>query len=263
MKKIITRVLSLVLVFALLSLTACGKTPYEVINGAVERTEELNSYEAVITNTYEIDMGITKIEMPMVIEMKATNLRGENPKIYSKVSVTVSGITSVAETYIEGDWAYVIQGDTKFKLNLERVSDSLEVQYDYTDFVDSMLEDLPPSLFENVTLEKTDDGSKTVALDIPDTLFKEIFDDLLETNSTILENLTDSVGSAVVSEAKLSLSVNGSYVNRYSVEYKVTLPIILGTSISAKITSVCEIKNHGGNISISYPDGYKSFADYT
>jgi len=254
MKRILSLILALTMIFAVLSMTACGEGVAETVENAIEKTEELDSYDATVEIKASLKTGNAVIEVPMTVVVKACGMDGENERVYAKSNMKIPGAELVTETYIENDIAYVITGNKKYKINLEKYDDS--IKYDYAEFIEELMQDLPEELFANAEFVKGDNG-KTVSVDIPDKAFGEIFDDLYEyIGKTAIGSDTAAVAA---SGAKASITVSKGYVREYLMKYTMKVGV-KESAFSGEVEVKLSFNNIGKSVSVTAPEGYESFA---
>ena len=258
MKKIVSLILAVTMIFAILSFTSCGETTAAVVEKAFEKTENLDSYEAVMDVTISMGAGPISMNIPMTVEYKVEGAKTESPKIYAKSTLEMFEESMTVESYIADGWMYVVQGDNKFKADISKIDDY--EAYDYSAFYDEMMQELPESLFDNVEFTAESDGTQTVTLNIPDAAFKEIFEDFLGEMGELA--VQDEVDKLTTSNGKVSLSVKDGYVSVYSMEYTMTI----GTNninMDANVSAVMTFKNPGAKVSVTLPSGAETFPDLT
>ena len=257
MKKILSVILAITMLFATLSLTACGQAPAEVIENAFEKTENLDSYHAVMETSISMGGGGFSVEIPMTIEYKVEGAKSQNPKLYAKSIVEVLGESVTVETYMAGGWMYVVQGDNKFKADISKIDDVDD--YDYSAFMEGIMQELPEDLLKNVEF-KVEDGAKTVTVNIPDATFKQVFDDFLEEMGELA--LQDEFDKLTTSNATVSMSVKDGYISDYSMEYTMTLGMD-GINMDANVSASVSFKNPGEKVSVTVPSDADSYMDAT
>lgn len=257
MKKIVSLVLALLMVFGLVSLTSCLVTPAAAVEQAFENTEKLDSYYAVMDFKLSLSATGVTVDLPMSFEYKVEDANSENPTVYAKSNIEMLGQSLTVESYLKDGWAYIIYDGEKAKVNLSKVENDDEYEYE---FIEEFVQEIPEELLKNVEFTNEDDGGKTVNINIPDSTFNELYDDFLE---MITETaLQEEFKNLVFSEADLSVTIKDGYVNVYSMEYNMSFNSD-NVPMNASVEVSLEYKNPGEKVSVTMPKGYESFDDIT
>ena len=122
MKKLLSALLSVIMIVSLLALTSCGggdgnqvetlngKTPEEVYQASLETAKNLTSFSMTADQVITMTMGEEKMEMTQTVISK---LDGHNS--YSKIANSMGGS---AETWYVDDVLYTVSGNQKIKVNI-------------------------------------------------------------------------------------------------------------------------------------------------
>lgn len=252
MKKITSMLLLICMMF--LCLTSCEK-PEKVINEAVALTEELDSYHAEMKVEMVTKMATTESKVVMTIDMMVEGAKTDSPKIYAKATTEALGKTVVAESYTDGEYAYVSSEGMKYKMALK----DTEGAYDYIGDVDDMLEDLPAEIFEEIELVKNDDGTKSVSINLSDEAFKEIFKSLFEEMSEAFVGDNNDL-TVDMSDAKLDITVDKKYISEYNLAFKMGVEVV-GQEVSNEIKTSLSFIDPGEKVTVTPMEGYESFKE--
>jgi hypothetical protein len=240
----------------LLSLTSCA-SPAAQVTRAIERTEALESYHAVMEMAFEVEVMGVSTTMEMEMDIQAQKISDEVTYTAAKVKAKVGGIgDSIYEMYNDGEWLYVVFEDQGFKTKLDKGDD----EYDYAGDVADMMQDLPKDMFEGIEIEKGEDGSRTVKLEIAGETFESLFEDVLKDVSNSVDN---SATDVKVGNATVTIVIKDRYINNYDMAFPLTMKIsAMGQSVEveANVKAALEFKEPGKDVTVTFPEGYK---DYT
>jgi len=265
MKKFTALALVLVMLVALFALTSCeGKkmklTAYALVSDAVAKTEALDSFEADM----EIKMGIeamgVSMDMPMQYNVKASGLKGDNPVTFSKLSMTIMGMTMTTEAYTEGEWCYVSALGEKAKMKVGADTE----EYDGFSDVKSVVKALPEDLLSEVEIIENSDGTKTVSVAVSDEKFAEIYKSFVdEMSSSAAES--ENVSDVSVENAKVTVTVDkDGYVSVYGIHFDMAVTgesdgISVETKASVDMTIT--YKNPGTAVTVTLPADYQDYKE--
>lgn len=253
------RVISFVMAICVLCglLAACGeepvvkeKTTAEVISEALEKTEALDNISAKMD--IEVNMSAEGISMsiPMKIDLKAKNMKSDDPLVYAKIGMSMLGQSIDMEMYQEGQWAYMVMGDMKYKAKTDEATG-------ITDNAGNMLKDLPDTLLENVTFVKNEDGSQTATIAVPDDQFAGIYEDFIKGLNTGTEV---DISKVKIMDAVVKITVANGYVTVYDMSFKMDMTAE-GVEAAAEVKANITYDNPGGVVEITPPQGYKDFEE--
>lgn len=253
-RKILSVLLALCVVLMCISLTACKKeSAYTVIGSAVEKTQSLDSMEAEMKIEMNMVTDGMTMSIPITADMKATALQSSSPKISSVISTSMLGQDIIMSLYQEGDWAYVVIDDMKYKTNIKET----ESEYDYSDDMNDMLKTLPEELLKDVEVTANEDGSMTVTVSIPDEKFSEIYEDFLEG----LDTTTGAEGADIkISNAVVTITVAEDYISVYDMKFNMDTEIE-GVTAATEVKATITYRNVGAEVTVTPPAGYESFEE--
>jgi len=253
MKRILKALLSFLLAITAFSLVACDESPLSEVEKAIEKTENLDSYQALIEAKVAVSWLGGSAEVPMTVEVKAEGIQGENPRIYAKKDLEIPGANVTSEIYVQGGFAYVIRGDKTSKVNLNNLKNGLS--YDYSEFIDEVMAKLPETLYQEAEI-KEESGAKILTVSIPDSVFDELFSEIaLTMGEMAMQSKLDQIAS---SNANVKIEVKDGYVGTYEIGYKMTVSVgALSAEANAEIK--VSFENPGEKVTVTMPEGYESF----
>lgn len=258
-KRIISLLMIACLVISLSAFTACSENPVKVIGSAIEKTGELNSYQAKMemetVTTVAVAGESQTVTVPMVVDMKVADAKSDSPRVSADYSITSEGITTEMEIYTEGEWVYMVMDGEGYKMSLEDAGD----EYNYSESVDKMLKELPEDLLKEVELIKSENG-KTATISIPDEMFAEIYSDLV---SNAVSSLGEADANVEIKNAVVTVTVDNGYISYYEIafdmEMSMTIAYVGTVNSTSKVTSKITYENPGENVTVTAPNGYESF----
>lgn len=262
-KRLISLLLALAVLWSGILFTGCGnenapdkvkeKSTFEVISDALKKTENLESMAAEMKMEMNMAAEGMTMSIPMTIKLKGKDMKTDNPVISMVVSMTMLGQSIDIEMYQEGQWAYMVMGDMKYKANAK----DMESEYDYTESVDEMLQQIPEELLKDVELVKAEDGSQSVTIPFPADKFAEIYDDFIESVNSETEV---DVGEMKITDSVVKLTIANGYVSVYDVAFTMEMTVEgVTSSTEAKVTLTYE--NPGQEVTITPPEGYQEFEE--
>lgn len=247
------RMISLVMVLLILCglLTACGQqSTAEVLDAALDKTAALDAMSARM----EIGMDMTSdgitMSIPMTIDLKAKDVKSDDPIIWVLMSTEMLGQSLEVEVYQEDHWAYMVTAGMKYKTKAEDAADEF-------DYADDMLQELPEALLEGVELVKNDDGSQTAAISVPDGQFADIYDDFIE---SIYSGAEVDVSQLQISNAVVTITVDDGYVTVYDMAFTMEMTVE-GVTTKTEVTASITFDDPGGAVEITPPEGYQDFEE--
>lgn len=261
MKKFTAVALVLVMLVSLLTFVSCEKlTAFSLISNAVAKMEELDSFEADLDIKMSMDMLGESMEIPMQYNVKASGLKGDNPVTFSTVPMSMLGITTTTEAYIEGEWCYITMFGQSMKM---KVSD-MTAEYDGTSDIDSVMKALPEDILSDVEIQKNDDGTKTVAVSVSDEKFSEIYKGFIdEMSSSAAEGFEFSELSISNCKVEITVDKNG-YVSVYAIYFDMNMKMEIeeeAFEIKSSVDVTIAYKNPGSTVTVTPPEGYQDFEE--
>lgn len=243
--------LLLTLLFMCSLCTGCGSSAsaHSVIQSAMEKTQALDSMAAEMKMEMTMSANGMTLSMPITVNIKAKDIKSDDPVVFTKLSLTMLGQSLDAEMYQENEWSYVVMGDTKYKTQAENRVD----EYDYSD---EILQDIPEVLLENVEMVKGEDGSATATISIPGEQFTQIYEELIETlNESVSEE-----AEVVISDAVVKITVANGYISVYDMAFNMEVTVD-DTSSTMDVKASVSYENPGQDVEITPPEGYQDFEE--
>ena len=260
-KKFIAIVLVLALVVSCFVLAACNSeekkdnssTFAKTVNAAIQKNRELDSIVADLSMELSMSTEGMSFTIPMNANIKIVGAKTESPVLSTVLSTSMFGLSSETETYQEGEWAYIVDGDNKYKTKAENI----EEENDYANSINEMLVDIPEDWFEDAKITEGKD-SITIDMSIPEEKFLELFGDYVEDLDADMESMED----VEISDAVISITLKGDYVSSYNLQFGITASSDGMTSSVNAVIGLTFI-NPGEQVEIVPPDGYQSFEEKT
>ena len=264
-KRLISLLLALTVLCTGVMLTACGgnetvppetvveKSVADVINEALKKTEDLDSMSAVLQ--MEMNMATEGITMsvPITAKIKTKDMKSDDPVASVVVTMSMFGEEMDIEMYQEGQWAYMVMGDVKYKGNAK----DMEGELDYADSAYNMLEEIPDELLKDVALVKAEDGSQSATITIPAEKFADIYDDLIES----VNSETDlDLGEVKISDAVVKITIANGYVTVCDIAFSIET-IVEELSSTTEVKTTLTYENPGQEVTITPPEGYQDFEE--
>lgn len=225
----------------------------DVINGALEKTQNLDSIAAEMKMEMNMAMEGMTMSVPMTAKIKAKDIRGESPVISAVISMEMFGESIDIEMYQEGQWAYIAMDDMKYKASVE----DMGAEYDYADDVTDMLQKIPEELLADAELVKAEDGSQTVTISFPEEKFAEIYNDFIEGVNSDTE--TD-VEDMKMSDTVVKITVNNGYVTVYDIAFTMEMAVEEATS-QIEVKATLTYGNPGEAVTVTPLEGYQDFEE--
>lgn len=263
MKKIVSWLLALAVLCTGVMMTGCDngkpasgsvdKGAAVVIAEALKKNQNLDTMSAEMK--MQVDMateGMT-MSLPITAKIKAKNLKSDN--VISSVNMTTSvlGQEMVMEMYQEGQWAYVVMDDVKYKASLK----DMEGEMDYATSAKNMLREIPEDLLKDVKLVKAEDGSQTATIAFPGEKFSEVYSEIV---GDVLSETGTEVGETKISNAVVTITVANGFVTVYDVAFTVDMTTE-GVSSTTKAKVTLAYENIGQDVTVTPPEGYAEFEE--
>ena len=237
MKKIFAFVLLiLVIVSGVLIITSCTDSKIE---RAVERTSELDSYDATLTMTISAGESSKSFQVEMEIKDKEDGHEKE------KYELNADGVET--EIYRDGGWLYFPA--TKTKISLRDYTTAQGVDFSiYKEIVEGVVEELPDGLIASADVKEID-GEYIISAKLTSGEIADDYEDAI-TAIKAYYNMKD----ATVEGAKIDVVVDGRYVDTYTLTINLKH---LGTDYT--IVASVEYSDPGERIKIEFPKGYEDY----
>ena len=223
MKKL-TKILSLVLVFAMLTLAfaSCMPTDEERVAAAMAKMALAKKADYTVDMAVTVSVGGTTQEVPMTMVMKTDLSDAENPVFYMEMSQKSGNVTTNMITFYKDGYVYVNASGQKFKtqMSYEEMMKDSGSGFDMTE----IFEEKKDSVDESFEITKNADGTLHVEMTITKEEFASVFtgftdqvtgslgaNGTVEVSDTIFQIEIDKENN--VTEAKtimnMELTVNG------------------------------------------------------
>lgn len=268
-KRIFALLLALTVLCTGAMLTACGggggntpettmqtepkKSVSEIINAALEKTGNLDTMSAVLEMEMKMAAEGMTMEIPITAKIKAKDMKGDNAVASIVFNMSMFGQNIEMEMYQEGQWAYVVMGDMKYKANAK----DMEGEFDYADSANEMLKAIPEDLLKNVELVAAADGSQTATVTFPAEKFAEIYKDLIE---SVGSETGSELGGMKITDAVVKITVANDYVSVCDIAFKMEMTVE-GISSTTEAKTTVTFENPGQDVTITPPEGYQDFEE--
>lgn len=237
-RKITLALLTVLVILSVVLLSSCEETKIE---NAVERTEDLDKYEATLVLTLSVNGTESKTTVDMEIKDPEIGKDKEHYKIISENITT--------EIFKEDTWIYLPKENCKVS---ER--NYLDKGIDFTKYkniLEEAVQELPEGLISSANIKKLDDGEYSLNAK----LTKEEISDDYEDAINALKNYY-SLKDATVDNASISVTVDGRYVETY----ELTVDFKIGETVY-KVSAFIEYDDPGDSVEIDFPKGYKDYKE--
>ncbi len=263
-KRIVALLLAVTVLFTGVMLTACGdneenpavatpKSTAEVINAALKKTSDLDSMSATMKMEMDMSMQGMTMSVPITAKIKVKDAKSDNAVVSVAMSMSMLGQELEIEMYQEGQWAYVVMGDMKYKCSAEDMKGEL----DYADSANDMLKEIPEELLKDVQLVQTEDGSQTATIPFPAEKFAELYEDLIESMNS---ETGTNIGEMKISDAVVTITMAGDYATGCDIAFTMDMTVE-GISTTTKAKAMVTYENPGQQVTITPPAGYQDFEE--
>lgn len=263
MKKFVSWFLAFVVLCTGVMLTGCDngkpasgsvdKSVAVVVKEALKKNQNLDAMSAEMKMQMDMATEGMTMSVPITAKIKAKNLKSDNTTSLVDVTMSMLGQEMAMGMYQEGQWAYVVMGDVKYKSNLE----DMQGEMDYADSAKDMLREIPEDLLEGVKLVKVEDGSQTATISFPGEKFSEIYNELIE---DVLSETGTEMGETKISNAVVTITMANGFVTVYDVAFTVEMTVE-GVSSTTKAKVTLTYENPGQDVTITPPEGYQDFEE--
>lgn len=194
MKKF-TRILSLVLVFAMLALTlsSCAVTAKDRVAAAMFKMVTAKKSDCTATVNIKMNVGGIKTEMPSTIVIKSDKSNAQNPVVYMDMSMKVFGQTSKTSMYYKDGYLYTNAdgSKTKVQMSYENMMKDASGVIDIT----SIFNAKNGAIDDSFVITENEDGTISVKM----TVTKEDF-------ASTLSGVTDALAGSLGEGGKIEIS---------------------------------------------------------
>ena len=260
MKRILGVVLAAIILCFAFFATSCGEIPAdELVNGALEKTRVLGTYEAEIVFDISVAAQGVKLEIPVNLNIEAKNADTESAVTLTTITAEALGSALYMEMYTENGWIYTVSpyGNSKNFMGVTGL--------DGDDSVDSMLANIPDELADKCIAEKIQGGRTAVRLTIPPEMFEKMYGDAI--GGELLSGFFGSIlgenalSTENIEEVELLYVVgNNGYIIKAETIIKLN-SYMWGMESEFNINISTNFIKYGGDIKITPPQGYLEFPD--
>lgn len=260
------RIISLLLVFCLLGtlLSACKKggsvNAQDLITKAAEKTATLQDIDLTLDIQIEVSVQGVNVSIPANLSLKLKDAATGNPQLYASVNASAVGQTIDCELYWDGDWAYIEYNGEGFKISTEDF-DPEDIFAGSSGNTGSSSDDLginTQDLLKDAAVTNNSDGSQSVTILIPGTLFDELYD-------TILGGMSSSAnmnpGDLKIKDTTMTVTVKDEYLVGYNIETAMDATVE-GQSMSFSMKFDLKLNNPGQTVTITPPSGYQNYPEF-
>ena len=202
MKKI-TRILSLVLVFAMLALafSSCTVTAEDRVAAAMLKMITAKKSDCTANINIKMNVGGIKTEMPSTVVIKSDKSNAQSPVVYMEMSMKLFGQTTKTSTYYKDGYLYTNADGSKTKVQMSYD----EVMKNAADIdITAIFNAKDSKVDESFVITENEDGTISVKM----TVTKEEFESKLADFSNALEGSIGSVGNIELSDTVFEFTVD-------------------------------------------------------
>lgn len=267
MKRIIAIALTLVMAFSLVfAFSSCGKkeeekkqTAYEVYTAALDKNNELDSYELAIDLKMSVAADGVSTDVPMSYDIKVAGVKSGSPVYSAEMKMTMAGITFTIPVYFDGKYFYTEMFGEKMKESAENSDLDLEGLTILASKFQS------EEAFSGVTVTENEDGTKSMEVALNSGDFNEAYGDLMDALLGSLGEELNGVGVSMSTDnAKSTITVNkDGYIEKvaFNGDIKATMTVEGENSeMTISFSANSEYKNIGETVTVTAPadlDSYK------
>ena len=241
-------------------------TAYQLVKSAVEKTQALDSCQLDMDLTIKTSLLGMEMEVPMNYKMKMAGLKSGDVRADGSIKMSAFGETADIGVYVDKQYVYVNTGEQKFKVKADATE---AATYNVINTYDDMIQALPEDVLKDVTIQKADNGTRTVSVQLSEEKFNEVYkkfvSDVAEGALSIEE--TDSLNMKFANIA-LDISVNkDGYISEYKIAFDMDIKIGaegLNYTQTVNISSDCRYIDPGKDVTVEAPDSseYDEYLDF-
>lgn len=260
-KRIVSAVLSVLLICSMLLLTSCGRlTAFSLVSDALEKTNNLDSMQAKMTMDMSISTEGMTLDIPVVYDTKAAGLKSENPVSSTEMTMSVLGQEVAVDIYTEGGYFYMTAEGESVKMKAGEDTED----YDGVEMIDDMMKAVPEDILTDVVIVNNEDGTSTVTTAVSEEVFSELYGDIVDSVGDIAADGSE-IGEVTLSDANIEITVNkDGYVSLYKMNFVVKMTVSAGDTamdFTADVAATVEYVDPGKEVTVTPPDGYKDFTE--
>lgn len=257
MKKIISLLLSVLLVFSAVFMVSCddekiSKESHEAYKSYTDALDKINALDSIngklnMSMTMKIDDTVES--MAYNFNMKATGVKSpETMKMRMDGTMNMMGQSIVMDAYIDSGWAYYdmtsMGTNMQFKTNLNGENE------EYSQMFEIGKVELPEKLFKKVVIENNADDSMSLSLTLSGSQLLDLYPDLSSSG-------IEAAKPSDISDANVSATVDkNGYLTKIEMSFSIDVE---GVKASTAIT--VEYIDPGKSVTVAPMEGYESFPE--
>ena len=273
MKKTALCLIALLLAFVCV-LSACNKlirleekvTAFVLTKNALDKTKALNSLDLKTTLDLHAKATGFTMDIPIVYEMKIKDPNGDSPVGTVRMHMEAMMQKIDQDFWFDKDYVYTEQFGQKLRFPKDSEESGLDLNLD----VDEMLKELPEKVLEEVEIRRNEDGTRTVAVDITEELFNELYKDFSSgTADLVLNDLLDDSGIDVhMSDFHVEITVAESgYLASYLIHFKAEMEFtgeeaLLNGKVEYAVDAKTELQDPGKEVEVTLPEDLEEYIDF-
>lgn len=261
MKKLLSIFLVLILSFSLLCFISCDDkeeydleldTPAVAVTKAIDKTKELDCYHASVACNIAMQISVmgqpVSVDIPITMDIKATNTSTESPKLYIEYEMSAFGQAVSSQIYNDSIYTYTFSnGEGTKKANDESAKS-------YFDSLDELLAQLPSDLFDGLSFEAVEKGYK-LSISIPNDMISSEIDASIE---QAFEGIAEDLA---VSNMIVDITINDDgFIVQLDAGFDMALTI-QEMDVTAHASFCATFDSLGSTVTITPPTGYQDFTE--
>lgn len=268
MKRIIAIALTLVMAFSLVfAFSSCGKkeeekkqTAYEVYTAALNKNNELDSYELAIDMKMSVAADGVSTDIPMSYDIKVAGAKSGSPVYSAEMKMSMAGMTFTVPMYFDGNYLYTEMFGEKMKESAENSDLDLE---SFTTLASKLQSE---EAFNGVTVTENEDGTKSMEIAMNSGDFNEAYGAFMDALLGSLGEELNGVGvSTTVDNAKSIVTVNkDGYIEKVAFKGDIKLTMTVEGENSEMTISLdvnSEYRNIGETVTVTAPEDLDSYKE--
>lgn len=256
MKKRFFAVLMVITMFLSVFMTGCmGESSFTFVNNAVQKTEALTSVNATMALEMKLEGEGMTLEIPMVMEMKAKNLKSDSQVMRISATTEMFGQSTEMDIYQENDMSYVTANGVQYKMATSEMGDSAVSDKQ----MNQMIKAFPEEVMKDVEIGVTADGNKAVEITFSDEEFETVFADFIDSMKNSATGSLEVEADVSLSDMKVRIAVNeDGYICDYYLFFKMAVTAE-GETINMTVEAAIKYIDPGVEVEVTAPEGYKDF----
>ncbi len=136
---------------------------YQLMTNAVEKTKKKNDFKADIDLDISFRMMGIQMDMPTSIALCVKNAHTEDHEFGYTMEMSALGMEITQNVYFKDGFYYMDDGI--YKIQYPQSAEN-EKEFGYQSDIDMLLKTLPETFFEGVEVQRNEDGTKTITLNV-------------------------------------------------------------------------------------------------